>query len=64
MLTECELWACADEYLRQHGPDARIYASKRADKLLELSDIDGFHNWRLIAHRIDQLIIQSEACLN
>ena len=59
-LTEWELWACANECIRQHGLDAPIYAEMRADELLEQGDLDGAQNWRLIVHRINQPIAQPE----
>ena len=34
MLSNWELWACANHYLKQHGEDAPIAAAMRADELL------------------------------
>ena len=56
MLTEWELWACANELVRQHGFDAPIQAAMRADELLENGDLDGARHWRLIVHRINELL--------
>ena len=56
MLTEWELWACANECIRQHGVDAPIHAAMRADKLLERGDMQGAQQWRLIVHRINELL--------
>ena len=56
VLSEWELWACADEVIRQHGLDAPIFAAMRADKLLEQGEIDGAANWRLIVKRINELL--------
>ena len=58
VLSEWELWACADEAIRQHGLDAPIFAAMRADKLLEDGEIDGAANWRMIVTRINQLLAQ------
>lgn len=55
LLTEWELWACANEMIRQHGFDAPIHAAMRADELIG-SDLDGSRNWRLIVHRIHELL--------
>ena len=55
VLSEWELWACADEAIRQHGLDAPIFAAMRADKLLEDGEMDGAANWRMIVTRINQL---------
>ena len=56
LLPEWELWACAHEMIRQHALDAPIRAAMRADELMEQADLDGAHNWRLIVHRINQLL--------
>lgn len=56
MLSEWELWACANEYIRHHGFDAPIHAAMRADELMERGDLDGARHWRLIVHRINELL--------
>ena len=61
MITECELWSCANHYIRQHGEDAPIVAAMRADELDADCDIDGARNWRLIVDRIGQLLKQSNS---
>lgn len=37
-MTETQLWATVNEYLRLHGDDACIFAAQRADELLEQGD--------------------------
>lgn len=56
LLPEWELWACAHEMIRQHALDAPIRAAMRADELMEQADLDGAQNWRLIVHRINELL--------
>ena len=56
MLPEWELWACAHTVIRQYGFDAPIHAAMRADELLKDGDMDGAATWRLIVHRINQLL--------
>mgnify|MGYP003579383646 CR=1 FL=1 len=56
ILSEWELWACANAQVRQHGNDAPFHAAMRADALLERGDLDGSRNWRLILARIDHLL--------
>ncbi len=56
LLPEWELWACAHEMIRRHALDAPIRAAMRADELLEQADLDGAQNWRLIVHRIHELL--------
>jgi hypothetical protein len=64
VLTDWELWACADEAIRQHGLDAPIFAAMRADKLLEEGEMDGAANWRLIVTRINQLLAKPPGLTN
>ena len=64
ILSDWELWACANETIRQHGFDAPIHAAMRADELLERGDLDGARAWRLIVHRINELIAKPDAPLN
>ena len=61
MLTDWELWACANELIRQHGADAPIHAAMKADKMMERSDLDGARTWRLIVHRINELLQKPDA---
>ena len=55
-LTEWELWACANQYIRQHGEDAAILAAMRADEKVEACDLDGARTWRAIVKRINELL--------
>jgi hypothetical protein len=54
-IAEWELWACANEVIRQHGHDAGIHAGQRADELLLKGDIEGARTWMAIIRRIGQL---------
>ncbi len=64
MLSEWELWACAQETIRQHALDAPIFAAMRADALLEEGDSEGASTWRLIVHRINQLLAEQPPSVN
>jgi hypothetical protein len=55
VLTEWELWACANEMINQHGADAAIFAAQRADALFGQADLEGAQAWRSIVKRINQL---------
>lgn len=55
-ISEWELWACANEMIRQHALDAPIHAAMKADDLLEKGDLDGASHWQLIIHRIEELL--------
>ena len=56
MLTNWELWACAQHYIKKHGEDAPIITALRADELLEAADHDGARNYRAIVRRINRLL--------
>ena len=40
LLSEWELWACAQHYVTQHGEDAAVIAAMRCDELLKASDFE------------------------
>lgn len=56
MLTEWELWACANEAINQHAFDAPNYAGMRANELFDKGDEAGAATWRLIVKRINELL--------
>lgn len=56
VLSEWELWACANELIRRYGFDAPVHAAMRADELFESGDDDGAKNFRLIIERINRLL--------
>lgn len=45
--------------IRQHGADAPIQEAMKADEMLERSDVDGARTWRLIVHRINEMLARS-----
>ena len=56
LLTDWELWACANHYVSAHGEDAPIIAALRADELLADGDLDGADNYLAIIQRIHALL--------
>lgn len=56
MITEWELWACANHLINQHGENAAMEAAMRADELLAEDDLQGMRTFQAIARRIDQLL--------
>ena len=64
MLSNWELWACANHYLKQHGEDAPIAAAMRADELLAEGDMEGVRNFQAIVRRIDQLLDPPTGAVN
>lgn len=57
-------FAIANEMIRQHGQDAPIHAAMRADKLMEDGELDGARTWRLIVHRVEELLREPSGTLN
>jgi len=55
-ISEWELWACAQHYIRNHGADAPILAAMRADELLDQGDMAGARAFQQIVIRIEQLL--------
>ena len=55
VLSDWELWACAKQQIDQHGAEALIAASMRADALLAAGDMAGHSTWLSILDRIGQL---------
>ena len=41
MTFDTDIFASANELIKQHGEDAPIHAAMRADELLEVGDLDG-----------------------
>lgn len=64
MLSEWELWACANLYVKNHGEDAPILAAIRADELMEQGELDGAANFRAIVRRINQLLAKPSGPLH
>ena len=55
MIAERELWACANEVLRQHGARSAAFIAERVTALALAGDHAGVATWRAIAARMDQL---------
>lgn len=56
MLSEWELWACAQHYVTEHGEDAGVMAALRCDELLDACDYEGARNFQAIIERINRLL--------
>ena len=56
LLGDWELWACAQQVMKQHGVRAPLHAATRIGELAVRNDIAGVETWREIAARIDQLV--------
>jgi len=55
VLTDWELWACANETMVQHGDRAPFVAAVRIAELSVHGDNAGVEAWRRIASRIEAL---------
>jgi hypothetical protein len=56
VITERELWACAQHYVSQHGQDAGVMAALRCDELLDACDYEGARVYQAIIERINRLL--------
>lgn len=54
-LSDRELWACANEVLRQHGDRAPVHVAERIGTLALAGDAAGVEAWKCIAQRLEQL---------
>jgi hypothetical protein len=56
MLSEWELWACANQQVKQHGRGALTKAGQRLLELEVAGDVEGHITWTLILKRIVKLL--------
>ena len=59
MLSDWELWACANAYVDRHQEDAPVIAAMRCDELLEEGDLAGVRTFQAIIERIHKLLEKS-----
>jgi len=55
-LSDWELWACAQQVIKQHGAKAPAHVASRIGELATAGDVDGVQTWQAIAERVDQLM--------
>ena len=55
-ISEWELWACAQQVIKQHGAKAPVHVATRIGELTAAGDLEGTQTWRAIAGRVDQLM--------
>ncbi|WP_336974130.1 DUF6961 family protein [Sphingobium aromaticiconvertens] len=56
VLTDWEIWACAQQVIKQHGAKAPAYVATRIGQLAADGDLNGVQAWQAIAARVDQLM--------
>ena len=54
MISEWELWACANRVLQTHGASAALHAAEQIGALVLQGDAEGVRTWQAIAERIAQ----------
>tara|TARA_B100000378_G_scaffold174584_1_gene140837 strand:+ start:2263 stop:2469 length:207 start_codon:yes stop_codon:yes gene_type:complete len=55
-LDDWELWACAQQVIKQHQAKAPQHVASRIGELATAGDLDGVQVWQAIAERVDQLM--------
>lgn len=55
MLSEWELWACANQVLQTHRDKAPLHVAEQIGALALAGDEAGIRTWQAIARRISQL---------
>ena len=54
-ISDRELWACANQVLNHHGPDADRFIAERMRALASAGDEAGARTWLAIAERVSNL---------
>lgn len=63
MLTDWELWACANQVHQSQGENAPLYVAEQLGALALAGDADGIRTWQEIARRI-QVLRTTDAGMN
>ena len=58
MVSDLDIYRSANLLIREHGEDAKLEASLKADKFLEKGDMDGVVVWKKIISAIE--VLQNE----
>jgi hypothetical protein len=56
MLSDWELWACANQVLKIHGDKSHLYIAEQIGALAVTGDHDGIDTWKAIAQRLAGLL--------
>ena len=56
MLSDWELWACANQVLKIHGDKSPLYIAEQIGALALAGDHDGIDTWKAIAQRLAGLL--------
>ncbi|CCW20136.1 hypothetical protein EBBID32_45070 [Sphingobium indicum BiD32] len=55
-LTDWEIWACAQQVIKQHKAKAPLHCALRVAELATGGDQEGVQTWQAIAAKVDQLM--------
>ena len=55
MIPDLDIWRSANVLVKQQGEDAPIHAAMRADAMLDISDLDGYAEWKRILRAVEEL---------
>lgn len=61
MISDRELWACANEVIRQHGEGAGMFVAERIAALAQAGDLEGIATWQSIGLKVLALESRGEA---
>ena len=56
MLSDWELWACANQVLKIHGENAPLHVAEQIGVLALARDEAGIDTWKAIAQRVAELM--------
>ena len=56
MLSDWELWACANQVLKTHGDDTPLHVAEQIGALALAQDEAGITTWKAIAKRVAELM--------
>ncbi|AMU96674.1 hypothetical protein AOA14_18910 [Sphingopyxis terrae subsp. terrae NBRC 15098] len=56
MLSNWELWACANQVLQTHGENAPLHVAEQIGALALIEDEAGIAIWKAIAKRVAELM--------
>ena len=55
MLSDKELWACANQVMKMRGDDAPLFVAEQIGALVLKGDAEGVAAWKAIARRLAEL---------
>jgi hypothetical protein len=53
ILTDWEIWACAQQVIKRHGVKAPLHVACQIVELATAGDLDGAQAWQAIAAKVD-----------